>query len=103
MEFPYHIRTDTPTLVSSVKTQLLGTMLTAASQNAKGELYRTAFQEAIGLVDLDCSLDTSEIKSFADNLAVHKGPVSSKVALLLRPAEHKIYFAKALLTSHPLA
>ena len=36
---------------------------------------------------------TRGIKSFADDLAVRKGPVSSRVALLLRSAEGKPFFA----------
>jgi hypothetical protein len=38
-------------------------------------------------------LSTRGIKSFADDLAVRKGPVSSRVALLLRSAEGKPFFA----------
>jgi hypothetical protein len=41
-----------------------------------------------------CNLDTRGIKSFADDLDVRKGPVSSRVALLLRSAEGKPFFAQ---------
>lgn len=38
-----------------------------------------------------CNLDTSGVKSFADDLAVRNGPVSGRVALLPRSAEGKPY------------
>ncbi|KAG6068101.1 hypothetical protein E4U16_008024, partial [Claviceps sp. LM84 group G4] len=40
-----------------------------------------------------CNFNTSGVKSFADDLAVRNGPVSSRVALLLRSAEGKPSFA----------
>jgi hypothetical protein len=40
-----------------------------------------------------CNFNTSGVKSFADDLAVRNGPVSSRVALLLRSAEGKPLFA----------
>lgn len=40
-----------------------------------------------------CNFNTSGVKSFADDLAVRNGPVSSRVALLLRSAEGKPFFA----------
>ena len=48
-----------------------------------------------------CNLDTSGVKSFADDLAVRNGPVSSRVALLLRSAEGKPSFASISPTWHP--
>ena len=41
-------------------------------------------------------MDTRGIESFANDLAVRKGPVSSRVALLLRSAEGKPFFASIL-------
>ena len=40
-----------------------------------------------------CNLHTSGVKSFADDLAVRNGPVSSRVALSLRSAEGRPCFA----------
>ncbi len=40
-----------------------------------------------------CNFHTRGVKSFADDLAVRKGPVSRRVALLLRSAEGKPFFA----------
>ena len=41
----------------------------------------------------DCNFSTSGVESLADDFDVRKGPVSSRVALLLRSAEGKPYFA----------
>jgi hypothetical protein len=41
----------------------------------------------------DCNFSTSGVESLADDLDVRKGPVSSRVALLLRSAEGKPSFA----------
>lgn len=46
-----------------------------------------------------CNFNTSGVKSFADDLAVRNGPVSSRVALLLRSAEGKPSFASISPTS----
>ena len=41
----------------------------------------------------NCNFSTSGVESLADDFDVRKGPVSSRVALLLRSAEGKPYFA----------
>jgi hypothetical protein len=41
----------------------------------------------------NCNFNASGVESLADDFDVRKGPVSSRVALLLRSAEGKPYFA----------
>jgi hypothetical protein len=42
---------------------------------------------------VNCNFSTSGVESLADDFDVRKGPVSSRVALLLRSAEGKPIFA----------